>query len=244
MNTLHDADGGEMKIPADLENRLRPVTDVFIAKRKFDVALETLLKIKNDFPHQDVVDYYLGICQVNLNRFQKAAETFTQIRESKNITLIQLLQVNLILGLIFTEENLLDEAEKCFRKALLLNAQSSMAESALGYIFYLRGQYEAAIRSFRRALELNPNNAGAHNNLGYTLAEIGLNLSEAVRECRKAVALSPLSAAYHDSLGYAYFVSGQFGDSVVQLRKALDLAPANPEIQGHLEAALRKRDRR
>lgn len=232
-----------MKLPGDLINKLKPVTDIYLEKRRYDSAIDDLQKLKAEFPDYDIVDYYLGVCYVNKDRYREGVKRLEKVRTSKQLGLVQLTQVNMILGLIHTEKNKLDQAEIYFRKAIEINDSSSMAHSALGYVYYLRGQFETAIQNFRRAIQLDPNNAGAHNNLGYTMAEIGINLSEAVRECRKASVLSPSSAAYHDSLGWAVYMSGDYGESVRELRKALELAPAEPVIQEHLQRAMDKRDR-
>lgn len=231
-----------MKLPTELTKKLKPVTDIYLEKRRYDSAIEDLLKMKAEFPDFDIVDYYLGVCYINKDQYRDGVKRLEAVRKSKQLGLIQLTQVNMILGLIHTEKNKLDQAELYFKKAIEINNTSSMSYSALGYVYYLRRQYDTAIQNFRRALQLDPNNAGAHNNLGYTMAEIGVNLNEAVRECRKAVMLNANSAAYHDSLGWALFISGDYPESAKELRRALEIAPAEQVIQEHLQKALDKRD--
>lgn len=233
----------DMKIPADLTNKLTPVTEVFLPKRRYDVALDSLLKVKSEFPTHHIVDYYLGICYSNLNQFGEALHRFKKIINSKQLNIVQLTQVNMVTGLIQTEQNKLENAQHSFENAIKINPSSSMSYSALGYVHYLTKRYDLAIQNFKMALSLDPNNAGAHNNLGYTLSEIGVNLNEAIRSCRKAVALYPNSAAYRDSLGWAYYVAGNFAESASELQKALALAPNNETIKEHLKKAMNRRDR-
>ncbi len=232
-----------MKLPGELTKKLKPVTDIYLEKRRYDSAIEDLLLLKAEFPNYDIIDYYLGICYINRDQYREGVKRLETARKSKQLGLVQLTQANMLLGLIHTEKNKLEQAELYIRKAIEINNSSSMSYSALGYVYYLRKQYDTAIQNFRRAIQMDPNNASAHNNLGYTMAEIGLNLNDAVRECRKAVMLSPNSAAYHDSLGWALFASGDYAESTKELRKALEIAPEEPLIREHLQKAMEKRDK-
>jgi tetratricopeptide (TPR) repeat protein len=232
-----------MKKPADLINKLKPITDVYMPKQKYDVAIQELLKLKERFSQYHVVDYYLGICNINLNAFEEGVHYLGNISNSQQLSIVQMVQTNMILGLIYTELGEYKNAEEYFQSAIKINPRSSMCHSALGYVYYLQKRYDHAISNFKKALQLDPNNASAHNNLGYTYAEINININEAVMECRKAIALNPSSAAYYDSLGWAYYASGQFGEAVKQLQKALELSPRNITIQEHLSKAIKKRDR-
>ena len=226
-----------MKIPAELTHKLSPITDIYIPKGKFDTALEFLDDIKKNFPSFHVVDYYRGLCLVNLNKFDQAEPILNNINQSNQLSVVQLVQTNMLLGLIHTENNKDNLAEQDFKNALKINPQSSMATSALGFVYYKFKRYDEALRHFKKAIEIDPNNAGAYNNLSYTLAEIGINVGDAVIAGRKAVALNPDSPAYRDSLGWAYYASQDYGNAVNELQKAFDLLPNHPDIIRHLEQA-------
>jgi tetratricopeptide (TPR) repeat protein len=232
-----------MKIPSELEKRLQPVVDVFIQKKKFEGAIEALLSVKNNFSDFHIIDYYLGICYINLLDYERGIPYMDSIKLSNQLSPVQIVQANLILGLVYSQQKELDKAETVIKYAITLNPQSSMGHSALGYVYYLAKRYPDAIRFFKLAIELDPNNAGAHNNLGYTYAEIGINVNESIREARKAVALNRNSAAYRDSLGWAYYAAGQYSEAVKELQKALELDSGNPAIGQHLKEAIQKRDR-
>lgn len=228
------------RLPRDLKARLHPVVDIYIPRGRYDTALDLLQDIREKFPGYHVVDYYIALCQVNLGDTSQALKNMLALGKSPQLTVIQLVQINMLQGLIYSELEDYQQAELAFRQALEANPKSSMAHSALGYLFYLLKRYEEAIRYFKKAIEIDPNNASAHNNLCYTYSEIGINLAEALVEGRKAVALDPHSAAYHDSLGWAYYASQDYPSAVKQLQKAFDLQPGQTEILEHLEKAKKK----
>lgn len=232
-----------MKLPADLTNKLRPITEVYMEKGKYDIAIKDLLRIKETYTTHHIIDYHLGLCSVNTNDFEAGVSYLEAIKQSDQLSLVKLVQTNMILGLIFTELKEYKKAETLFKYAIGINPDSSMCHSALGYVYYLIKKYDGAIVNFRKAIQLDPNNASAHNNLGFTYAEINLNITEATVECRKAIALNPKSAAYRDSLGWVYFVAGQYNEAVVELQKALEINDRNPVILEHWNKAKDKRDK-
>jgi tetratricopeptide (TPR) repeat protein len=225
----------------DTAARLDTIVETFIEKRKFAPAADDLLALLKQEPGNAVIRYYLGICHSNLRDRTRALDHLSAIQESPDLSLIQQIQVHMLLGWLQCEGREYQEAEKHFKAALKINPQSSMAFSALGYVYYLLKKYDLAILNFKKAIEEDPNNSGAHNNLGFTFAEIGINVNDAINECRKAIAFNPDSAAYRDSLGWCYFVAGQYDASVKELKKALDLAPGRNEIiTDHLNKAMQK----
>jgi len=234
-----------MKKKANLKSNLDAIYNHFISKGKFGPAIEDLLKLEEEHGNSDVISYYLGVCYANSNDYERAIHYLREINDSAELSLIQLIQTNMLLGYIYTELGEYSKAEKSFKKALEINPESSMSFSALGYVYYLSKKYDLAIFNFKKAIQFDPNNASAHNNLGYTYLELGINLTEALTECRKAVALNPKSAAYRDSLGWAYFNNENYREAVKELELALHYTTRNQEIiYSHLEQAIKKRDRK
>lgn len=233
-----------MKKNAKLQHRLDTILETFINKGKFKPAIEDLQALERESGEDDLISYYLGVCFLNTENYHKAAECLKNIAASDDLSIIQTIQCNMLLGIIYTELGTYSKAEKAFKKSLEINPESSMSFSALGYVYFLTKKFDLAIFNFKKALQCDPNNASAHNNLGYTLAELGINLNEAVNECRKAVALNPNSAAYRDSLGWAMFQTEDYPSAVKELEQALKFPAKNHElIYEHLNSAIKKRDR-
>ncbi len=233
-----------MKKNSKLVNKLDNILDTFILKGKYKPAIEDLQAMEKESGSNDLISYYLGICFLNVDNYHKAADCLKNISTSRELSIMQIIQCNMLLGIIYTELGTYSKAEKFFKKSLEINPESSMSFSALGYVYYLTKKFDMAIFNFKKALQCDPNNASAHNNLGYTLAELGINLNEAVNECRKAVALNPDSAAYRDSLGWAMYKTEDYKAAVAELEQALKFPTKNQElIYEHLNTAIKKRDR-
>lgn len=228
---------------SELTKKLNSIQKNFILKKKYDVALEDLRKLNDEYGDDDHILYFMGVCFTNKGDLRKTIEYLSVLNNSDALSIVQLTQVNMILGYAYTEMEDFYNAELSFKKAIEINPGSSMSHSALGYVYYLAKKYDLAILNFKKAIELDPNNAGARNNLGYTYSEIGINLNDAVSECRKAVALSPNSAAYRDSLGWVYYTMGRFREAADELQKALQYPCSRKElISEHLSLAVKKRD--
>lgn len=228
---------------SELSKKLANIQKHFIQKKRYDVAIEDLQKLGNEHDYPDPVLYFLGVCYANTGELRKAIEHLDVLTDSDELSIIQLTQVNMLLGYAYTEMEDFYNAELSFKRAIEINPQSSMSYSALGYVYYLAKKYDLSIMNFKKSIEIDPNNASARNNLGFTLAEIGINLNEAVSECRKAVALNPNSAAYRDSLGWVHYTMGNYKEAADELQKALQF-PCNQQdvISEHLNLAIKKRD--
>ncbi len=233
-----------MKKNSKLQHRLDTILENFINKAKYKPAIEDLTSLEKENGNHDIISYYLGVCYANTSELSKAADCLKEICSSAELSIIQLIQCNMLMGFINTELSSYSGAEKYFKRALEINPDSSMSYSALGYVYFLTKKYDMAIFNFKKAIQADPNNASAHNNLGYTYAELGINSAEALNECRKAVALNPYSAAYRDSLGWALHQSNDYNNAVKELEEALNLPAKSHEIiYEHLNAAIKKRDR-
>jgi tetratricopeptide (TPR) repeat protein len=102
--------------------------------------------------------------------------------------------------------------------------QASMAEKLQ--------RYDEMERLLRGLIQQHPNNAHAHNALGYSLADRGVQLSEARRLIEIAVALSPKDGYILDSLGWVQFRQGQIPEALITLKRAFEMQ-ADAEIAAH-----------
>jgi tetratricopeptide (TPR) repeat protein len=105
---------------------------------------------------------------------------------------------------------------------------------ALGAAYERGGEVQKSLEKMRAVLDINPDNANALNFIGYTLADKGLDNSEAERLVSRALELKPDQGAYLDSLGWVYFRRGDYGRAVEWLEKASAAAPGEPTIDEHL----------
>jgi tetratricopeptide (TPR) repeat protein len=94
------------------------------------------------------------------------------------------------LGLAWAALDRLDEAEACFRQALVVKPRNAQAYYNLATIFLRRGSPDEAVEQYRLALQYNPNYLEAYYNLGIALATNG-RTAEAVANDREALQKFP-----------------------------------------------------
>jgi Tfp pilus assembly protein PilF len=107
--------------------------------------------------------------------------------------------------------------------------------NTLAYAAWTKKQSRSAIDLYEKALEIDTDNATALNNMGYILADTGLDTTRGLRLCKRVADAKPKNAAYLDSLGWAYYKNDKTKEARDWLKKALDIAPDEKEIQRHFK---------
>ncbi len=109
-----------------------------------------------------------------------------------------------------------------------------------------RGNYKASISSFREILELSPYNTRAKGELTSTLityAEILLtqgNIGDAINSYHEAMELSPQNINAYIGLARALFKNGEYMRALSTVKNALEIDPANSEVQSLMRELLRQ----
>jgi TolB-like protein/DNA-binding winged helix-turn-helix (wHTH) protein len=111
------------------------------------------------------------------------------------------------------------------RRAIQLDPDSGEAYTALGAIdtTYLY-EWNAAEKNLRKGIELSPSSSDAETWYAVYLTSVG-RPAEAVNAMRRAVAIDPLSFWANRLLGSMLYYSRRYDESLVALKRALDLAP-------------------
>ena len=171
---------------------------------------------------------------IDQGRLDEARGFLAQVRQTRN---------DLHDDLVLVEAQLL--ADRGFQNLVFDFMDASLAVDPDNTDFlYFRamagekfGDLSILERDLRRVIELEPNNAAALNALGYTLTDQTNRHEEALVLINKALAIKPDEAAYIDSLGWVQFRLRNYEESLVHLRRALDLFP-NDEVAAHLGEVL------
>jgi tetratricopeptide (TPR) repeat protein len=126
------------------------------------------------------------------------------------------------------------EAIALLSKGLAKRPRDEALLYALGAAYERGGEVQKSLEKMRAVLDINPDNANALNFIGYTLADKGIDNSEAERLVARALELKPDQGAFLDSLGWVYFRRGDFGRAVEWLEKASAASPGEATIDEHL----------
>jgi len=205
--------------------------------KKWDKALEEFLaRDTSDFNIDEKMElsYYLGLCYTKLKQYEKALVYLEQVVTGAN-DVLRIFQCRMTLAYIYVITKRVKMAEYELKKLQSSGMESPLLYNTLAYAAYIQKQNLNAIDLYEKTLEIDSNNATAMNSMGFILADTGLDVMRALRLCRKAVDTRPHNAAYLDSLGWAYYRSGELVEARTWLRRALDAAPQEPEIQRHFK---------
>ena len=209
-----------------------------LKRGQYERALQQLLSAHVESTEYPELSYYLGLCYTHLGRFDEALLYLEQVVTSE-LSFTHVYQSRMILGYIYSVTGRFRLAEFEFRKLLEDGFDSARTHAALGYALHAQRDLSGAVEELERALELDPENSNALNSLGFILADTSEDARRAVEYCRRAVRRHPKNPAYLDSLGWAYYRLGRSDEARDVLRSALEAAPGNKEIAGHLREVMR-----
>lgn len=117
-----------------------------------------------------------------------------------------------------------EEAEKCYRQALVLDPDSAEAYNNLGLVLDKLERFGEAVDCYLKALSIDPAHAEACLNLGNWHRAHG-NAEEQVRYYEKALSLKSDYCEAHNNLGSCFQAQGKLDEAVARFEKALALKP-------------------
>jgi Flp pilus assembly protein TadD len=219
-----------------MNERLERAVKLYHSHR-FDQALAELKTLESEAGATPESDYYVGLALTQLGQHEEALLSLEKVVNS-HFSFLHIIQARMVLGYIYSVTGRFRLAEFEFAKVNEMGVQSSQAQAALGYACYAQRKVTESVEILKKSLAIEPKNPNALNSLGFIYAEEKIDLGAAVMLCRQAVEIAPRNAAYLDSLGWAYFRIGNFAEARAIFRRALDLAPGNREIAGHMRACM------
>ncbi|MDR3334068.1 MAG: tetratricopeptide repeat protein [Treponema sp.] len=204
--------------------------------KRWDMALQEFLQMDNTVDRVETTEraYYLGLCYTKLGHFEDALLYLEQVVNAAQNPL-QIYQCRMALAYIYALTSRGNMAEFELGRLVENGFESVQLYLVLAYSAHSQRQYEKAVHLYEKALNLDKNNVTAINGLGYILVDTDLDVERGLQFCKIAADRKPQNAAYLDSLGWAYFKHGDTLEAKTWLRRALNLAPQQQEIQKHLK---------
>jgi Flp pilus assembly protein TadD len=139
-------------------------------------------------------------------------------------------EIHTLLGTVYREQGLFDQAEGSYRTAIRLDPRNARARAGLGILREVRGDPgDAALEDFKAAITLAPEEGGYHNNLGFALYLRG-RYAEAEAAIQEGLRHDPLSRRMRNNLGFVYGRLGQFE----RARRAFEHGGTEDEVQNNL----------
>ncbi|MBI2656448.1 tetratricopeptide repeat protein, partial [Candidatus Woesearchaeota archaeon] len=129
------------------------------------------------------------------------------------------------LGVLYKENNDINESIKSFKKAIELNPKHSMALYELGVVCEQQKNYDEAIKNYTESLRIKENSE-AFQNLGVCYLKKGM-LKEAYRNLTKALLLNPNKYTIYNNLGAVMEKLGNYDSALQMLEISIKLNPKN-----------------
>jgi tetratricopeptide (TPR) repeat protein len=136
----------------------------------------------------------------------------------------RLLIAHVNLAAVYSNQNLMDQADAQARLALDIDPQDASAHNSYGNLLKKENKRDEAIAEFRKAIAIDPKYAGAHVNLGNSLDARG-DHDGAIAEFRQAIAIDPNYATPHNNLGNSLKERGDHDGAIAEFRQAIAIDP-------------------
>ena len=130
------------------------------------------------------------------------------------------------LGMVQATSAHFDEAEACFRRAIVIDPILGEAVGNLSNLMQIAQRFPEAEDCARRAIALQPNSYLAHNYLGNSLVAQS-KVVEAIEAFKTSVALAPQYLSALTNLGKAFAQANNLAAADQVLRTALSIQPAS-----------------
>lgn len=112
------------------------------------------------------------------------------------------------------------EAERFFRRALLLNYDDQRALGGLAFALHANGQTDEAIYRYLRYLDGNPTDYDALLNLGSLLQDSGRD-EQAIEYARRAAQVDPTKSDPFYNMAVSHYNLGNFAEAEKSVREAI-----------------------
>ena len=138
--------------------------------------------------------------------------------------------VRIMLGTVYREQGLYEDAEQQFDRALALDSRQGDAYGGRGLVREeRRDEGDASLDDFRRAIALTPDNPAHYNNLGFALYVRG-KYEEAVRALRDGLRHAPANRRLRNNLGFVYGRLGLYNRAMREFERGGSRAEAESNL--------------
>ena len=233
---LDESTTGGKNEDIDSFEKLQEGIRLFRVKEWKKALQEFLSKDTEGFSEEEKMEfiYYLGLCYTKLGQYEEALNYLEQVVTTGS-DILRVYQCRMTLAYIYVITKRVKLAEFELKRLQSSGLESPLLYNTLAYAAWSQKKNKSAIELYEKTLEIDSGNTTAMNSMGYILADTGMDVMRALRLCRRAVDSKPQSAAYLDSLGWAYYKSGEVVEARTWLRRALEIAPDEKEIQRHFK---------
>ncbi|MEA2108196.1 MAG: tetratricopeptide repeat protein [Pseudomonadota bacterium] len=222
------------KLLQDLQQNTMPTDamELFVhslmKEKKHHQAVAFIKRKIQKNPENHYLSSILGEIQLQTGNKTAAIKTFTRMLDSDFATRTAFLK----LFILYQHDR--EQLKKTLLKAISRVHDFPEARIRLAQIYDQEGQTSKAIIILQEGLTITPESPGLANNLAWLYCEHQPEkINEALRLAQLAYEYQPDNPAVTDTLGWIYFKKDMPDRAEWMLKKALELAPDNPDILSH-----------
>jgi|GEM_PF-291213 len=129
-----------------------------------------------------------------------------------------------------------ENAEKCYRRAIEILPECKDAYSNLGILLASQEKLEEALDCFVKAIDIDPNFANAYFNAGDIMYQVGL-YEQSVDTYSNGLIIAPDHAPAYFAIGNCYFQLGVYEAAAMAYRETIKLDPNHTGATNNLSLA-------
>lgn len=209
-------------------------------RKNIEEAKLLFSQVLDSDPINPEANYYLGLIYSKEENYKKSV-VYLKAVVDMGVNFLFTQQCRMILGYIYFKNGEYKRAEYEFKEVMKSNLEIISVYAALAAIYHKLQEKENALKFAEKAYNLDPYNLNAKNTFAYLLCDYDINVSKSIELLREVIRVKPDNAAYLDSLGWAYYKKGDIKESILSLKRALEISNNNPEIKEHYDIVLQKK---
>ncbi len=210
----------------------KTLSDVHIAERRFDAAIQIAREIQKKHPKREIGYALEGAAQAAQKHWEPAIAVYRAgLKAVPGST-----ELGARLHSLLEASGQRGEAERFMSQWLREHPADAAFQFYLGDVAMMRGQLPQAEARYREVIKLQPDNALALNNVAWLLATG--KKPGAVEMAERADRLLVNRPTIMDTLALALASDGQVAKAVAVLRQALAIDPSNAQIRLNLAKTL------
>ncbi len=191
---------------------------------KVDEAIAVLLDLVSERASLPILHTTLGDLYRQQERYAEATDAYTQALSLYDEVSSRQWFLHYARAITYERQDIWENAEADFRKALDLNPDQPSVLNYLGYsLVEKQMKLDEALGMIERAVAARPNSGYIVDSLGWVLYRLG-RYEEAVPHMERAAELMPIDPIVNDHLGDVYWAVGRLREAEFMWKRALSFA--------------------